>query len=70
MHLGADQTLSRIFQIFLEFILIFLKLFLFIRRLQNLFHELKILYLECSCPNVSLGILPEFWEFSGYFSCL
>jgi hypothetical protein len=31
--LGAAQILLRIFQNFLEFILIFLKLFLFIRRL-------------------------------------
>jgi hypothetical protein len=33
MRLGAVQILSRIFQIFLQFILIFLELFLFIRRL-------------------------------------
>jgi hypothetical protein len=33
MRLGAVQTLPRIFRIFLEFILIFLELFLFIRRL-------------------------------------
>jgi hypothetical protein len=33
MHLGAVQTLPRIFRIFLEFILIFPELFLFIRRL-------------------------------------
>jgi hypothetical protein len=33
MHLGADQTLPTIFGIFLEFILIFPKLILFIRRL-------------------------------------
>jgi hypothetical protein len=30
MHLGAVQILPRIFRIFLEFILIFLELFLFI----------------------------------------
>jgi hypothetical protein len=33
MRLGGVQTLPRIFWIFLEFILIFLELFLFIRRL-------------------------------------
>jgi hypothetical protein len=33
MHLGAVLTLPRIFWIFLKFILIFLELFLFIRRL-------------------------------------
>jgi hypothetical protein len=33
MRLGAVQTLPRIFRIFLEFILIFLELFLLIRRL-------------------------------------
>jgi hypothetical protein len=33
MRLGAVQTLPRILRIFLEFILIFPKLFLFIRRL-------------------------------------
>jgi hypothetical protein len=33
MRLGAVQTLPRFFRIFLEFILIFAELFLFIRRL-------------------------------------
>jgi hypothetical protein len=33
MRLGAVETLPRIFRIFLEFNLIFLELFLFIRRL-------------------------------------
>jgi hypothetical protein len=33
MRLGAVQTLPRIFRILLEFFLIFLELFLFIRRL-------------------------------------
>jgi hypothetical protein len=33
MRLGAVQTLPRIFRIFLQFILLFLELFLFIRRL-------------------------------------
>jgi hypothetical protein len=33
MRLGAVQNLPRIFRIFLGFILIFLELFLFIRRL-------------------------------------
>jgi hypothetical protein len=33
MRVGAVQTLSRIFRMFLEFILIFIELFLFIRRL-------------------------------------
>jgi hypothetical protein len=33
MRLGADQTLPRIFWLFLEFILIFPELILFIRRL-------------------------------------
>jgi hypothetical protein len=56
MRLGVVLTLLRIFRIFLEFILIFLKLFLFIRRLYNIFLEHQILYLDCSCPNVSLGI--------------
>jgi hypothetical protein len=70
MHLGVVQILPRIFWIFLEFILIFLELFLFIRRLYNLFHELKTLYLDSSCPNVSLGIFLEFLGFSEYFSCL
>jgi hypothetical protein len=32
MRLGAVQTLPRIFRIFLGFILIFLELFIFIRR--------------------------------------
>jgi hypothetical protein len=60
MRLGAVLTLPRIFRIFLEFILIFLELFLFIRRLENLFHELQMLYLDCSCLNLSLGIFLEF----------
>jgi hypothetical protein len=69
MRLGAVQTLPRIFRIFLEFILIFLELFLFNRRLYNLFHELQTLYLDSSGPNVSLGIFREFLGFSDYFSC-
>jgi hypothetical protein len=60
MRLGSVQPLPRIFRIFLEFILIFFELFLFIRRLQNLFHELQMLYLDCSCLNLSLGIFLEF----------
>jgi hypothetical protein len=67
MRLGVVQTLPRIFRIFLEFILIFLELFLFIRRLYNLFHELQTLYLDSSCPNVSLGIFLEFLWFFEYF---
>jgi hypothetical protein len=60
MCLGAVQTLPRIFQIFLGFILIFSELTLFIRRLKNLFHKLQILYLDCSCHNEPLGIFVEF----------
>jgi hypothetical protein len=60
MRLGAVQTLPRIFRIFLEFILIFLELFLFTRRLKNLFHEHQMLYLDFSCLNLSLGIFLEF----------
>jgi hypothetical protein len=60
MRLGADKTLSRIFRIFLECILIFPELILFIRRLQNLFHELRILYLDCSCFNISMEVFLEF----------
>jgi hypothetical protein len=60
MHLGAVQLLSRIFRNFLEFILIFLELFLFIRRLY--FHELQISYLDCSYFNLPLGIFLEFLE--------
>jgi hypothetical protein len=67
MRLGADQTLSRIFRNFLESILDFPELILFIRRLYNLFHEFQILYLDCSCPNVSLGIFLEVLGFSEYF---
>jgi hypothetical protein len=70
MRLGANQNLPRIFRIFLGFILIFLELFLFIRRLKNLFHELQMLYLDCSCLNLSLGIFLEFLCFFEYFSCL
>jgi hypothetical protein len=70
MRLGALQILQRIFRTFLEFILIFPKLNLFIRRLQNLFHELQMLYLDCSCLNLSLRIFLEFLEFSEYFWCL
>jgi hypothetical protein len=33
MRLGVDQDLSRIFQLFLQFVLILLELILFIRRL-------------------------------------
>jgi hypothetical protein len=69
MRLGAVQNLPRIFLIFLEFILIFLELFLFIRMLQNLFHELQMLYLDCSCLNRALGIFLKFLRFSDYFSC-
>jgi hypothetical protein len=43
MRLGAVQILPRVFRNFLEFILTFLELFLFIRRL-NLFLELRTLY--------------------------
>jgi hypothetical protein len=43
-------------------------LFLFIRRLLNLFHELQTLYLDSSCPNVSLGIFLEFLGFFRIFS--
>ena len=68
LRLGVDQILLRIFQPFLEFILFSLELILFIRRLSNLFHELQIFYLDCSCLNLSLGIFLEFWEFSEYFS--
>jgi hypothetical protein len=60
----------KIFQLFLEFILTFLELILFTKRLQNLFHELQILYLDCSCPNLSLVIFLKFWEFCKYFSGL
>jgi hypothetical protein len=67
MHLGAVLTLPRIFWIFLEFILICLELFLFIRRLYNLFHEFQIFYLDCSRPNLSLGIFLEFLELLEYF---
>jgi hypothetical protein len=70
MRLGAVQTLPRIFRIFLELILTFLELFLFIRRLKSLFHELQILYLDCSCPNLSVGYFLKLLEFSEYFSCL
>jgi hypothetical protein len=55
-RLGAVQNLPRIVRIFLGFILIFLELFLFIRRLYYLFRELQIFYLSCSCSNLSLGI--------------
>jgi hypothetical protein len=41
MRLEAIQTLPRIFLIFLEFILIFLELFLFIRSLSILFMSSK-----------------------------
>jgi hypothetical protein len=68
MRIGVVQILPRIFWIFLQFILIFLELFLFIRRLYNLFHELQMLYLDCSCLNPALGIFLEFLEFLEYFS--
>jgi hypothetical protein len=58
MRLGAVLALPRIFRIFLQFILIFLELFLFIRRLKH-----QILYLDCSCLNLSLGIFLKFLEF-------
>jgi hypothetical protein len=60
VRVGAVQILSRIFRIFLECILIFLQLFLFIRRLYNRFHEHQMLYLDCSCLNLSLGFFLEF----------
>ena len=69
MRLDGDQILLRIFQLFLEFILNFLELILFIRRLQNPFHELQIFYLDCSCINLSLRIFLKFWKLFEYFSC-
>ena len=70
VRLGANQIILRIFQPFLEFILFSPELILFTRRLSNLFHELQILYLGCSCLNLSLGIFLEFLEFPEYFSCI
>jgi hypothetical protein len=49
-RLGADQILLRIFRLFLEFILTFLELFLFIGMLQNLFLDLQIVDLGSSYP--------------------
>ena len=69
-RLGVGQILLRIFQPFLKFILFSLELILFIRRLSNLFHELQIFYLDCSCLNISLGSFLEFLEFHEYFSCI
>jgi hypothetical protein len=46
------------------------ELFLLIKWLLNLFHELQTLYLDSSCPIVSLGIFLEFLGFSEYFLCL
>jgi hypothetical protein len=67
-RLGADQILLRIFQLFLEFILTFLELFLFIGMLQNLFLDLQILYLGSSHPKSSLVIFLNFSELMEYFS--
>jgi hypothetical protein len=67
MRLGAVQTFLRIFRIFLEFIIIFPKLILFIRRLKNIFHDLQIFYLDCSCLNLSLGIFLKVWNFPSIF---
>jgi hypothetical protein len=69
MRLGAILIFPRIFRIFLELILIFLELFLIIRRLKNIFHELQIFYLDCSCLNLSIGIFLKFLWFFEYFSC-
>jgi hypothetical protein len=33
------------------------------------FMSTKYFICDCSCPNVSLGIFLEFWEFSEYFLC-
>jgi hypothetical protein len=70
MRVGVVQTPPRIFRIFLGFILIFLELFLFIKRLYYLFHEHQKLYLDCSCLNLALGIFLKFLGFSEYFAWL
>jgi hypothetical protein len=67
IRLGAVQILLRIFRTFLEFILIFLELFLFIRMLENLFHEHQILYLDCSGFHLALEISWNFLGFLEYF---
>jgi hypothetical protein len=67
MRLGAVLTLPRIFQIFLEFILIFPRAKSIYYKALKSFYQLQTLYLDSSCPNVSLGIFLEFLGFSKYF---
>jgi hypothetical protein len=67
IHLGAVQNLLRIFRLFLEFILTFIKLFLFIGMLQNLFLELQVFYLGSSHPKSSLVIFLNFSKLLEYF---
>jgi hypothetical protein len=55
------------FRIFLEFILIFLELFYLLEGSKIFFHELQILYLDCSCPNEPLGIFLECFVIFGVF---
>jgi hypothetical protein len=56
MYLGAVQILTRIFWIFVEFILFSLELNLFLRRLYNLSLKLQIFYLDSSsCLKLSMN---------------
>jgi hypothetical protein len=48
----------------------FPEIILFVRRLQKLFHEHQILYLDCSSSNLPLGIFLELFGIFKYFSWL
>jgi hypothetical protein len=37
---------------------------------KNIFHKLQILYLDCSCSNLALGIFLEFLQFLSIFRAL
>jgi hypothetical protein len=52
-----------------EFSRIFWNLFSFSVELLLFINEHQILYLDCSCLNLALGIFLEFLEFFEYFSC-
>jgi hypothetical protein len=57
------ESFRKVSELFCNLFSFSFELFPFIRRLLNLFHELQTLYLDSSCPNVSLGIFLEFLGF-------
>jgi hypothetical protein len=60
MRLGAVQTLPRIFRIFWNLFSFSLSYFYLLECSKILFHEPQMIYLDCSCLNLSLGIFLEF----------